>query len=66
MSRDLHRRLGRLETQDSDGPGTVPVVVFRAGEDHGAAIRRVLGARPLPSTVVFIPDNGRDPAEGRP
>ena len=61
MTRDLQRRLGRLEMQDGDGSAVVPVVVYRAAEDSGAAIRRVFGARPLPSTVVLIPDNGRDP-----
>lgn len=61
MSRDLERRLGRLEARDGGGAGAVPVVVYRAGEDHDAAIRRVFGARPVPPAIVLIPDNGRDP-----
>ena len=66
VTRDLQRRLGRLEMQHGDGSAVVPVVVYRACEDHDAAIRRVIGARPPPPTVVLIPDNGRGPAEERP
>ncbi len=60
VSAGLNGRLRRLETQDGEGPAVVPVAVYRAGEDHDAAIRRVFGARPLPPTIVLIPDNGRD------
>ena len=64
MSRDLQRRVGRLETQDSDARPNGVLVLPTGMSMSDAAVDRLLAEHGAAGrgTVVVLPGNGRDEA----
>ena len=64
MTRDLQRRLGRLETQDGDTRPKGVLVLPTGMSISDAAVDRLLAEHSAAGrgTVVVLPGNGRDEA----